>query len=111
MPEKLPRVRAAGPDLCPDLWTLRGRLVDGSGEPFVRVGSDHERGYAGLMRLIDQHIRWSWDAFIMGLLGVSVALSLLPDGPWLIPLDAIAGGLLLAGLVRSVEVVFFWDRT
>ena len=75
------------------------------------VGSDYEPEYAGLMRGIDQHIRWSWDAFIIGLLGVSVALSLVPDGPWLIPLDAIAGGLLLAGLVRSVQVVFFWDRT
>jgi hypothetical protein len=57
------------------------------------------------------HLRWSWDAFILGLLGASVALSLLPDGSWLIPLDAVGASLLVAGLVRSAQVVFFWDRT
>jgi hypothetical protein len=45
-----------------------------------------------------------------GLLGASVALSLLPDGPWLLPMDLIAIGLLVAGTIRSAQVLFFRKR-
>jgi hypothetical protein len=43
--------------------------------------------------------------FILGLLTVSVALSQLPAGPWLYPLDALAVALLAAGAVRSARIL------
>jgi hypothetical protein len=56
------------------------------------------------MRRIASPFRWSWDAILFSLLALGAALSLLPQGPWLIPLDLIAVVLLTAGAGRATSV-------
>ena len=62
------------------------------------------------MRRVHLPLRWSWDAFFAGMLVMSVALLLLPNGPWLLPLDLIAIGFLVAGAIRSAQVLLFVKR-
>ena len=89
-----------------------GALVFSAGESAdePRDSDRHER-YAGFMTRFAPGLRWSWNVYLLGLLVVAVALQLVPQGLVLILLDALAGGLLLAGLLRSAQVVFFWDQT